>query len=202
MLTWVMKKAFDLMAGNKGVTSTWRQFRRKTPHLRDDPQSRYARHLFQIESRAQMGSRCAAHRCGPLRLGGRGGDRPAGPDPGDMVHPYLRRRRAEPVVYPKPELEQVLGKTLGVRCFRSADEGGDRLRRLRLGEADQLRKHTFKFTGGVSAFRDKLIAGMVANATSRNSPSRPSSSSKASAPMDFRNRTPPLCANCLCKEVG
>ena len=33
------------------------------------------------------------------------------------------------------------------------------------GEADQLRKSmaTFKFTGGVSAFRDKLIAGMVAN---------------------------------------
>jgi error-prone DNA polymerase len=33
------------------------------------------------------------------------------------------------------------------------------------GEADQLRKSmaTFKFTGGVSAFRDKLIAGKVAN---------------------------------------
>lgn len=33
------------------------------------------------------------------------------------------------------------------------------------GEADQLRKSmaTFKFTGGVSAFREKLISGMVAN---------------------------------------
>ena len=33
------------------------------------------------------------------------------------------------------------------------------------GEADMLRKSmaTFKFTGGVSSFRDKLIAGMVAN---------------------------------------
>src|SRR3546814_1519660 len=33
------------------------------------------------------------------------------------------------------------------------------------GEADMLRKSmaTFKFTGGVSHFRDKLIAGMVAN---------------------------------------
>ena len=33
------------------------------------------------------------------------------------------------------------------------------------GEADQLRKSmaTFKFTGGVSHFRDKLIAGMIAN---------------------------------------
>lgn len=32
-----------------------------------------------------------------------------------MVHPYLRRREGkEAVVYPKPELEAVLGKTLGV----------------------------------------------------------------------------------------
>jgi len=36
-----------------------------------------------------------------------------------MVHPYLRRRdKKEPVVYPKPELEEVLGKTLGVPLFQ------------------------------------------------------------------------------------
>ena len=39
-----------------------------------------------------------------------------GPIQGDMVHPYLRRREGkEDVIYPKPELEKVLGKTLGVR---------------------------------------------------------------------------------------
>ena len=75
---------------------------------------------FQIESRAQMSMlprikprtfydlvvEVAIVRPGPIQ--------------GDMVHPYLHRREGlEPVVYPKPELEQVLGKTLGVRCFRS-----------------------------------------------------------------------------------
>jgi DNA polymerase III alpha subunit len=36
-----------------------------------------------------------------------------------MVHPYLRRREGlEPVHYPKLELEQVLGKTLGVPLFQ------------------------------------------------------------------------------------
>ena len=90
-----------------------------------------------------------------------------GPIQGDMVHPYLRRREGlEPVVYPKPELEQVLGKTLGVPLFQ------EQAMRVAIvcagftpGEADQLRKSmaTFKFTGGVSAFNDKLIDGMVAN---------------------------------------
>jgi error-prone DNA polymerase len=73
---------------------------------------------------------------------------------GDMVHPYLRRREGlEPVIYPKPELEQVLGKTLGVPLFQ------EQAMRVAIvfagftpGEADQLRKSmaTFKFTGGVS----------------------------------------------------
>ena len=36
-----------------------------------------------------------------------------------MVHPYLRRRDGiEPVHYPTPELETVLGKALGVPLFQ------------------------------------------------------------------------------------
>ena len=65
---------------------------------------------FQIESRAQMSMlprlkprtyydlvvQVAIVRPGPIQ--------------GDMVHPYLRRREGpEPVRYPKPELEKVLG---------------------------------------------------------------------------------------------
>src|SRR5947209_17554665 len=68
------------------------------------------------------------------------------------VHPYLRRREGlEPVVYPKPELEQVLGKTLGVPLFQ---EQAMKVAIVRAGstpgEADQLRKSmaTFKFAGG------------------------------------------------------
>ena len=42
-----------------------------------------------------------------------------GPIQGDMVHPYLRRRNGEErVAFPSPELERVLGKTLGVPLFQ------------------------------------------------------------------------------------
>src|SRR3712207_4301793 len=42
-----------------------------------------------------------------------------GPIQGDMVHPYLRRRTGdEPVTYPSPDLEAVLGRTLGVPLFQ------------------------------------------------------------------------------------
>jgi hypothetical protein len=72
----------------------------------------------------------------------------------------------EPVHYPKPELERVLVKTLGVPLFQ------ERAMRVAIecagftpGEADMLRKSmaAFKFTGGVSAFKTKLVQSMVAN---------------------------------------
>ena len=120
---------------------------------------------FQIESRAQMSMlprlkpttfydlvvQVAIVRPGPIQ--------------GDMVHPYLRRREGlEPVHYPKPELERVLGKTLGVPLFQEqAMQVAIQCAGFTPGEADQLRRSmaTFKFTGGVSHFRDKLIEGMV-----------------------------------------
>jgi error-prone DNA polymerase len=89
-----------------------------------------------------------------------------GPIQGDMVHPYLRRREGlEPVHYPKPELERVLGKTLGVPLFQEqAMQVAIHCAGFTPTEADQLRRSmaTFKFTGGVSVFRDKLVNGMVA----------------------------------------
>src|SRR3978361_2386259 len=126
---------------------------------------------FQIESRAQMAMlprikprtfydlviEVAIVRPGPIQ--------------GDMVHPYLRRREGkEPVDYPKPELEKVLGKTLGVPLFQ---EQAMRVAMVAAGfsatEADQLRRAmaTFKFTGGIHAFQDKLIAGMLDNGYTR-----------------------------------
>ena len=90
-----------------------------------------------------------------------------GPIQGDMVHPYLRRREGkEPVEFPKPELEKVLGKTLGVPLFQ---EQAMQVAMVAAGfsanEADQLRRAmaTFKFTGGVNKFKDKLIQGMIDN---------------------------------------
>ncbi|RST80826.1 error-prone DNA polymerase, partial [Aquibium carbonis] len=65
---------------------------------------------------------------------------------------------------PKPELEKVLGKTLGVPLFQEqAMRVAIECAGFTPGEADMLRKSmaTFKFTGGVSRFKDKLIEGMV-----------------------------------------
>lgn len=89
-----------------------------------------------------------------------------GPIHGDMVHPYLRRRDGiEPVAFPTPELERVLGKTLGVPLFQEqAMRAAIECAGFTPGEADRLRRSmaTFKHTGGVSKFRDKLITGMIA----------------------------------------
>ena len=126
---------------------------------------------FQIESRAQMAMlprlkpttfydlvvQVAIVRPGPIQ--------------GDMVHPYLRRREGkEPVHYPKAELERVLGKTLGVPLFQEqAMQVAIHCAGFTPGEADQLRRSmsTFKLTGGVSHFRDKLIEGMVGHGYER-----------------------------------
>ena len=122
---------------------------------------------FQIESRAQM---AMLPRMKPKKLY----DlviqvaivRP-GPIQGDMVHPYLRRREGkEEPEYPKPELKRVLEKTLGVPLFQEqAMRVAIECAGFTPGEADQLRRAmaTFKLTGKVSTFRDKLVGGMIAN---------------------------------------
>jgi error-prone DNA polymerase len=90
-----------------------------------------------------------------------------GPIQGDMVHPYLRRRnKEEPVEYPSKELEEILGRTLGVPLFQ---EQAMRIAIVAAGftptEADALRKSmaTFKTKGLVTQFHDKLIKGMLKN---------------------------------------
>ncbi|MCB8873922.1 error-prone DNA polymerase [Acidisoma silvae] len=124
---------------------------------------------FQIESRAQMSMlprlrpqtfydlviQVAIVRPGPIQ--------------GDMVHPYLLRRkeRAEnpdKCFVPFPALQPVLGKTLGVPLFQEqAMQIAIHCAGFTPTEADQLRRSmaTFKTTGGVSKFRDKLIQGML-----------------------------------------
>jgi error-prone DNA polymerase len=120
---------------------------------------------FQIESRAQMSMlprlkpknfydiviQIAIVRPGPIQ--------------GDMVHPYLRRRENPGSVdYPTPELREVLGKTLGVPLFQEqAMQVAIVCAGFTPGEADALRRSmaTFKATGGVSHFRDKMITGMI-----------------------------------------
>ncbi|MBU2106903.1 MAG: error-prone DNA polymerase [Alphaproteobacteria bacterium] len=123
--------------------------------------------VFQIESRAQMSMlprlrprefydlviEVAIVRPGPIQ--------------GDMVHPYLRRRQGkEKAEYPKPELREILGKTLGVPLFQEQAmkiaivAGG-----FKPGVADELRRAmaTFKRTGTIGNYRQKMIDGMLAN---------------------------------------
>ena len=121
--------------------------------------------VFQVESRAQMSMlprlrprnfydlviEVAIVRPGPIQ--------------GDMVHPYLRRRRGEEGVnYPSAELEQVLGKTLGVPLFQ---EQAMRIAIVAAGftpaEADGLRRAmaTFRRFGEIHGFRARFIDGML-----------------------------------------
>ena len=128
--------------------------------------------VFQIESRAQMSMlprlkprdfydlviEVAIVRPGPIQ--------------GDMVHPYLRRRNGEEaVVFPSKELEDVLGKTLGVPLFQ---EQAMKIAIVAAGftpsEADLLRRAmaTFRKTGKIHGFHAKMVEGMVARGYERS----------------------------------
>ncbi|OZA00539.1 MAG: error-prone DNA polymerase [Rhizobiales bacterium 17-65-6] len=94
-----------------------------------------------------------------------------GPIQGGMVHPYLRRKQGiEPVVYPSPELKEVLEGTLGVPLFQ---EQAMQIAIVGAGftaeEADKLRRAmaTFKHVGTIDTFKDKLIRGMLAKGYER-----------------------------------
>ncbi len=161
-----MRRAFDLLAQHRGLRLTMDAVPPEDPATYEMIRHADTVGTFQIESRAQMSMlprlkprtfydlviQVAIVRPGPIQ--------------GDMVHPYLRRREGkEPVDYPTPELRAVLERTLGVPLFQ------EQAMRVAIvcagftpGEADQLRRAmaTFKFSGAVSMFRDKLIAGMVA----------------------------------------
>jgi error-prone DNA polymerase len=166
MLT-CMSKAFDLIREHKDDDLDLAKITQEDPATYAMIRKADTLGTFQIESRAQMAMlprlkprtfydlvvQVAIVRPGPIQ--------------GDMVHPYLRRREGkEKVDYPTPELEAVLGKTLGVPLFQeSAMRVAMVCAGFTGGEADQLRKSmaTFKFTGGVSRFKEKLVSGMVRN---------------------------------------
>jgi error-prone DNA polymerase len=127
--------------------------------------------VFQIESRAQMSM---LPRMKPRNLDDLTVEvaivRP-GPIQGQMVHPYLKRReKLEPVEYPTPEFEEVLKNTLGIPLFQEqAMAIAIKCGGFSPGEADELRRSmaTFKMTGGVSNFRERLVAGMVQHGLTR-----------------------------------
>ena len=161
-----MNRAFNLLAEARGMSVGLADLQDDDPAVFAMIQKADTLGTFQIESRAQMSM---LPRMKPQRFY----DlviqvaivRP-GPIQGDMVHPYLRRREGlEKPEYPRPELRAVLEKTLGVPLFQ---EQAMKVAIVGAGftpaEADALRRAmaTFKFTGGVSHFSEKLVEGMVA----------------------------------------
>ena len=120
--------------------------------------------VFQVESRAQMAMlprlkpacfydlviEVAIVRPGPIQ--------------GDMVHPYLRRRRGEEQVsYPSKDLQRVLERTLGVPIFQ---EQVMQIAMVAAGfsgsEADVLRRSMAAWArrGGLEHLHRRLVGGM------------------------------------------
>ncbi|MBD3629999.1 error-prone DNA polymerase [Cyclobacterium sp.] len=165
MLTCI-RKAFDLVRAHYGRHLTLANIPQDDPRVYEMISHADTLGVFQIESRAQMSMlprlkprtfydlviEVAIVRPGPIQ--------------GDMVHPYLKRRRGEePVEYPSRELEEILGRTLGVPLFQEqAMEIAIVAAGFTPAEADGLRRSmaTFKAHGLVSQYEKKLVGGMVA----------------------------------------
>ncbi|MGE6695186.1 error-prone DNA polymerase [Sphingobium limneticum] len=166
-----MRRAFEFLENDKGIKHDLATIPAEDPATYAMIRKADTLGVFQIESRAQMASiplmapktfydlviQVAIVRPGPIQ--------------GDMVHPYRRRRNGEEAVtYPTEELRRVLEKTLGVPLFQEqAMRVAIECAGFTASEADLLRRAmaTFKLTGGVSHFRDKLIDGMVARGYDR-----------------------------------
>ncbi len=136
--------------------------------------------VFQVESRAQMNMlprlrprefydlviQVAIVRPGPIQ--------------GDMVHPYLKRRRGEerveipapgPAHGPPDELSSILERTLGVPIFQEqAMKIALDAAKFSGGEANRLRKAmaTFRSRGMVDELQDMMVERMVARGYDRD----------------------------------
>ena len=163
MLTCI-RKAFEISKKNYGLDLTLANIPQDDPAVYDMICHADTIGVFQIESRAQQSMlprlkpRCFYDLVIEVAI-----VRP-GPIQGDMVHPYLRRRNGEEKVeFPSKELEEILGRTLGVPLFQ---EQAMKIAIVAAGftpsEADELRRSmaTFKVQGLVTKFEKKLIGGM------------------------------------------
>jgi error-prone DNA polymerase len=171
MLTCI-RKCFDLIEQHKG-----RRFELAT--IPQDEKPVYdmlcrgeSLGVFQVESRAQMNMlprlkprtfydlviEVAIVRPGPIQ--------------GDMVHPYLKRRkmRLEDIEYPYPkggdknELKKVLQKTLGVPLFQEqAMRIAIEAAKFTPEEANGLRRAmaTFRNVGTIGSFEQKMVGKMI-----------------------------------------
>lgn len=170
MLTCI-RKAFDLAKMHYNLDLTLANIPQDDPRVYEMISHADTLGVFQIESRAQQAMlprlrpKCFYDLVIEVAI-----VRP-GPIQGDMVHPYIRRRNGEePIDYPSKELEEILGRTLGVPLFQ---EQAMKIAIVAAGftptEADELRRSmaTFKAKGLVNLFEEKLINGMLKNGYTR-----------------------------------
>jgi error-prone DNA polymerase len=172
MLTCI-RKCFDLIADHKGE-----RYQLADIKSRDDDevyqmlQKGESLGVFQVESRAQMNMlprlkprtfydlviEVAIVRPGPIQ--------------GNMVHPYLKRRKMKPedIDYPYPkggdknELKDVLKKTLGVPLFQEqAMRIAMQAAEFTSEEANGLRRAmaTFRNVGTMHTFEERMVNRMI-----------------------------------------
>ena len=173
MLTCI-RKCLDLLGAHHGRELTLATVPREDPETYAMLRKGDSLGVFQVESRAQMNMlprlrprefydlviQVAIVRPGPIQ--------------GDMVHPYLKRRRgAEAVKIPAPapehgppdELTSILGRTLGVPIFQEqAMKIALDAAKFTGAEANRLRKAmaTFRSRGMVHELEDMMVGRMVA----------------------------------------
>ncbi|MEO0642350.1 MAG: error-prone DNA polymerase [Pseudomonadota bacterium] len=179
MLTCI-KKCLDLLEGHHDRALTLATVPREDPETYAMLRRGDSLGVFQVESRAQMNMlprlrprefydlviQVAIVRPGPIQ--------------GDMVHPYLKRRRgAEPVQIPAPspqygppdELSSILGRTLGVPIFQEqAMKIALDAAKFSSKEANRLRKAmaTFRSRGMVDELQDMMVERMVTRGYDRD----------------------------------
>ncbi|WP_066527804.1 error-prone DNA polymerase [Erythrobacter sp. CCH5-A1] len=179
MLTCI-RKCLDLLGAHHGRPLTLATVPREDPETYAMLRQGDSLGVFQVESRAQMNMlprlrprefydlviQVAIVRPGPIQ--------------GDMVHPYLKRRRgAEPVRIPAPapehgppdELTSILGRTLGVPIFQEqAMKIALDAAKFSSLEANRLRKAmaTFRSRGMVDELQDMMVERMVARGYDRD----------------------------------
>lgn len=160
-----IRKAFDLLRDWKGQNYTLATVPQEDEAVYDMLCVADSIGVFQVESRTQMNFlprmrprtyydlviKVAIIRPGPIQ--------------GDMVHPFIKRRHGlEPVSFPSKDLEEVLGKTLGVPLFQEqAMQIAVVAAGFTPGEADQLRRPlgSFRGPGTGQAFRTRFIEGCL-----------------------------------------
>jgi error-prone DNA polymerase len=162
-----LQYAFDLTARHTGERWTLETIPKEEEGVYDQLCRADSVGVFQVESRAQMGT---LPRLQPRRFYDLVIEvaliRP-GPIQGGAVHPYIRRRLGdEPVTYLHPLLEPVLERTLGVPIFQ------EQLMQVAMAvggctgeDADLLRRAMGSKRGveRIESLKEKLYAGMAAN---------------------------------------